>query len=1330
MITGRNQASSTLLPQGKILIVGGKGDDPTAAEVYDPATGTFSAVGHLSTGRYLANAALLPNGLVLVAGGLDDDDNSLASAELYDPATGTFAPTGTLATARAAATATVLPGGKVLFTGGTASGPLVVSAELYDPATGTFTPAGNMTTGRAAHNATLLPDGKVLITGGFGPGGLSAELYDPATGMFTPAGMLTVPRTDSTATLLPSGKVLIAGGAGPGGANAELYDPATGMSMPTGSMLEARFLATATLLPGGQVLIAGGAGTTGILASAEIYDPDTGSFHAVGPMATGRYIFTATLLPDGRVLVAGGLNGDALSSAELFDPSSYSFSATGDMQNRRHQATATLLPDGTVLMAGGKGGDRASAEIYDPATGAFAFTGSLHTGRNLAIATLLSDGQVLIVGGQDPGSNSLASTERYDPIAGEFAVADDMEEGRVLAASALLPSGKVLVVGGMDTAAVPLASAELYDPAADSFQSAGTMATGRSAPTATLLTNGKVLVAGGFGAPGLSTEIYDPATATFAEAGSLTSPRAQHTATLLPNGKVLIAGGAGGGGSTAEIYDPATDSSTVTGNLHANRANAMAVLLPNGKVLIAGGTGSNGIQRSAEVYDPATGTFEEIGDMTAPRYWATATLLANGRVLIAGGPSGTALQSAELLAVDTGFPDDARPTLDALPASVEMPGRLNLSGSGFRGTNRLPLGAIAGSEGSGGGTVSNSATNYPLLRLRRLDNDQEFFLRPDPETPWSDMTFESEELVDLPGGYYSVTIVVNAIPSESRMVSLVGEEPDTSPVVIMSFAPENVTAGAASGLTITLGNANNSDDAVLESELINLLPPGLFVANPPQASTTCGNGTVTAMPGNFAIVLGNGSIIPGAGSCTVTVDVAAPVAGEYVNVIPAGALQTDQGSNATAAEATLVVDLAPIIPVIVVEPTKLDFSIDAGTSDSQPLVIGNLGNGMLDWTIHFSTDGREGENDVVMSQTGDLVVAPSNSIACPSGETRLLRRFYFGEHAGATGTIDGVRIGVQEVAANQELTINLYALAHGAPVDTIPTADLDLIGTGTTQVSAGDENYLLTVPVSGTVADTTTTDLVVEVVSDTGAFFIGATTADETHPGFILAPGCGSDQPTPIRDLGPQFAFTRIIITANTIGIPDTCDTPATVPWLSVTPASGSTVPDGDSVVDVEADAAQLVAGSYAATLCIDSNDPVTPRVHVPLVLIVLDTAEPAIEVTPGALDFGKIPVGQASDPQSVVLRSIGTAPVHVTTIDVAAAPFSRADGDCPDLPFTLEVGQECALSYRFTPVEAGAFDQTISMATNADPVTVSLAGQGIVDHDAIFGDGFDGSTP
>jgi uncharacterized repeat protein (TIGR01451 family) len=127
------------------------------------------------------------------------------------------------------------------------------------------------------------------------------------------------------------------------------------------------------------------------------------------------------------------------------------------------------------------------------------------------------------------------------------------------------------------------------------------------------------------------------------------------------------------------------------------------------------------------------------------------------------------------------------------------------------------------------------------------------------------------------------------------------------PTVSKAFGPSPVSVNVPSTLTITLGNANGLD-AVLTAPLADSFPTDLVVAATPNASTDCG-GALTADPAAGSVTLDAGAIIPGGGSCTITVDVESALIGLYPNDIPIDALQTTLGNNTAPADAAL--DVTP-----------------------------------------------------------------------------------------------------------------------------------------------------------------------------------------------------------------------------------------------------------------------------------------------------------------------------------------------------------------------------------------------------------------------------------
>jgi hypothetical protein len=354
----------------------------TAAELYDPATGRFSPTGSMIQTQGGATVTRLPDGRVLFAGGVQFSADSggklvltrLATAQLFDPATGEFSATGSLTHPRLDHTATLLDSGEVLIAGGDmSSSGEDRTAELYDSATGTFKPTGDMTVGRALAKATRLDDGRVLILGYYAGTTVtkSAELYDPKTGTFSLTGSMTTTRLSPAVTLLRDGRVLIASGQMDSSApSTELFDPSTGTFAPSASFITERAVTTATLLLDGRVLFAGGTYSRyGVhvrpapVAGEVVTAPRVGGLAVVG---FGLSDFGVAPMPTAASVIPGATApSTTLASAELYDPATGKFVKTGSMGIARAALTATLLLDGRVLITGGDTSGL-TAELYQP----------------------------------------------------------------------------------------------------------------------------------------------------------------------------------------------------------------------------------------------------------------------------------------------------------------------------------------------------------------------------------------------------------------------------------------------------------------------------------------------------------------------------------------------------------------------------------------------------------------------------------------------------------------------------------------------------------------------------------------------------------------------------------------------------------------------------------------------------------------------------------------------------------------------------------------------------------------------------------------------------
>lgn len=312
----------TLMPNGKLLLL----SRTRQPYVWDPTDPNSFRQVPTPTNLFCAGHTLMADGRVFVVGGHVDEYTGLPDANIFDPATETWSRLPDMLAARWYPTATMLPNGEILVLGGT------ISPQVYAVTPEIWTGSGwRRLTGNAVPRPLpyyprmfVAPNGKTFFAG---------EWKD--TRYFDPSGdgrweqviprVKEITRDYGSAVMYEPGKIIYIGGGGhrldrdqlPEN-TAEIIDlnQASPRWSLTGSMAFRRRHMNATLLPDGQILATGGTSSKGFnvateaVHAAEMWNPETGRWSVMASSAIDRvYHSSALLLPDGRVLLTGSGEG-------------------------------------------------------------------------------------------------------------------------------------------------------------------------------------------------------------------------------------------------------------------------------------------------------------------------------------------------------------------------------------------------------------------------------------------------------------------------------------------------------------------------------------------------------------------------------------------------------------------------------------------------------------------------------------------------------------------------------------------------------------------------------------------------------------------------------------------------------------------------------------------------------------------------------------------------------------------------------------------------------------------------------------------------------------
>lgn len=275
----------------------------------------------------------------------------------------------------------------------------------------------------------------------------------------------------------------------------------------------------------------------------------------------------------------------------------------------------------------------------------------------------------------------------------------------------------------------------------------------------------------------------------------------------------------------------------------------------------------------------------------------------------------------------------------------------------------------------------------------------------------------------------------NAAPAVSTLT--VTPTATAPPTVSKAFTPASVNAGGTSSLAITLTNPNGTA-ATITTPFVDNFPAGMVLAS--AASSTCG-GTLTGAAGDAKVTL-TGGAIPANGSCTITAPVTAPNAGSYFNSIPAGALDTSNGSNTGPSVATLTVTSVPAVPPTLTKAFDSS-TVQTGSASTLTITLNNANSTVATITAPL----------VDTLPAGMTIAAGTSSTSCGGTVAATV--------GGSTVTLTGGSIPAN---GSCSITTHVSAATTGSFVNTLAAGALHT-SNGNNKVPAGATLVVTSVPV-------------------------------------------------------------------------------------------------------------------------------------------------------------------------------------------------------------------------------------------------------------------------
>jgi hypothetical protein len=396
--------------------------------------------------------------------------------------------------------------------------------------------------------------------------------------------------------------------------------------------------------------------------------------------------------------------------------------------------------------------------------------------------------------------------------------------------------------------------------------------------------------------------------------------------------------------------------------------------------------------------------------------------------------------------------------------------------------------------------------------------------------------------------------------------------------------------------------------------------------------------------------------LPPGSSCTLSYDFAPVATGSFDQAF---AVTSDAAPVQFGLSGEGIDPLGP--PQIDVGPASIAVTVPEGATASRALSIGNLGGQSLDWVITTAEPAALPGRGGALAGVADCESEPglishddgTIETGFPSIQNAALVDYF--EPGSYPTALQSVCIALITESVTS-LAFEIVVLDDDGPGGA-PGTELGALAVSAQNIPAFPSQP----PATPTWHRYDIAPLALSIAS--GGVYIGVRWT-QTQSDIILAIDASAGNPPgfaggyfrqngsqPWMPIGNALPPYRSLFVRAVSGEATGCAAPADVGWLEAVPAQGSTPAGQTSAIEVRFDTAGLPQGDHQALLCVDSNDPINPKIVVPVTLTV-------IEDTTGTLEGTVTSDGYcAADPGPLAgaeLTIVGSTNTFVTTTDGA----------------------------------------------------------------------------